>query len=113
MENRRKDGDYVPDGQGGLVRLAGRDALLARVLYRLQARRGAFPLLPELGSRLWQLPALAPAERRNAALAAAAEALAGEPVTVEGVTLTQRDGALQAAFQLRYQGEMLQTEVSV
>lgn len=113
MENQRTDGDYVKDGLGGIVRLTGDNALLARVLFRLQARRGAFPLLPEIGSSLWKLPRLAPAERRGAALAAAVEALAQEPVSVEDVTLTQRDQILHAAFQLRYQEQKLQAEVTV
>ena len=50
-----RNGDYVPDGTGGLRRTEGREALLEQVLFRLTARRGTFPFLPELGSRLWQL----------------------------------------------------------
>lgn len=113
MENQRAEGDYVKDGLGGIARLTGDGALLARILYRLQARRGAFPLLPEIGSRLWQLPRIAPAERRSMALAAAVEALAQEPVTVEDVTLTQQDQTLHAAFRLRYREKELQAEVTV
>ena len=63
-----REGDYVPDGTGGLRRTGGQEALLERVLFRLTARRGSFPFLPELGSRLWQLgqlPAVA-AERGGA-----------------------------------------------
>ena len=47
-----RNGDYVPDGTGGLRRTEGREALLEQVLFRLTARRGTFPFLPELGSRL-------------------------------------------------------------
>ena len=54
-----RNGDYVPDGTGGLRRTEGREALLEQVLFRLTARRGTFPFLPELGSRLWQLGQLA------------------------------------------------------
>ena len=50
-----RDGDYVPDGQGGLRRAEGTDGLLQRVLFQLSARRGSFPFLPELGSRLYAL----------------------------------------------------------
>ena len=46
-----REGDYVPDGTGGLRRTRGQEALLERVLFRLTARRGSFPFLPELGSR--------------------------------------------------------------
>ena len=52
MELQIKNGDYVPDSQGGLVRLEEERALLQRVLFRLSARRGALPFLPGLGSRL-------------------------------------------------------------
>ena len=41
MELQLKNGDYVPDGRGGAVRLTGDAALLQRVLFRLSARRGA------------------------------------------------------------------------
>ena len=54
MELKLINGDYVPDGMGGVVRCAGADALLERVLFRLTARRGQFPLLPDLGSRLYR-----------------------------------------------------------
>ena len=40
MELWLRDGDYVPDGRGGLVRSEGAEALLQRVLFRLCARRG-------------------------------------------------------------------------
>ena len=44
MEARIANGDYIPDGLGGIVRCQGADALLERVLFRLTARRGQFPL---------------------------------------------------------------------
>ena len=53
MELRLEQGDYVPNGAGGFQRLEGAEALLQRVLFRLTARRGQFPFLPELGSRLY------------------------------------------------------------
>lgn len=43
-----RNGDYVPDGRGGLRQAEGQEALLERVLFRLTARRGTFPFLPEL-----------------------------------------------------------------
>ena len=60
MELRLKNGDYIPDGKGGVVRLSGDNALLQRVLFRLSARRGALPMLPELGSQLYLLGREAP-----------------------------------------------------
>ena len=71
-----RNGDYVLDGTGGLRRAEGREALLERVLFRLTARRGTFPFLPELGSRLWQLGQLSAAQRQSAAEQYVAEALA-------------------------------------
>ena len=55
METKISNGDYVSDGLGGVERCKGTDALLERVLFRLTARRGQFPPLPELGSRLYLL----------------------------------------------------------
>ena len=67
METKLVNGDYVPDGLGGVERLSGADALLGRVLYRLTARRGQFPPLPELGSRLYLLGRETGANRLTAA----------------------------------------------
>ena len=55
MENLLRDGDYVPNGFGGFTRLYGTQEVLARALFRLTCRRGSFPFLPELGSRLQEL----------------------------------------------------------
>ena len=58
MELELRNGDYAADGVGGLRRVRGREALLQRVLFRLTARRGAFPFWETLGSRLWALGTL-------------------------------------------------------
>ena len=92
MELEMREGDYVPDGAGGVRRTFGAQALMQRVLFRLTARRGTFPLWPELGSRLWQLGRVPPAGRPAAARQYVAEALAEEPVRVEQVTLSEREG---------------------
>lgn len=73
-----RNGDYVLDGTGGLRRAEGREALLERVLFRLTARRGTFPFLPELGSRLYQLRRAKPVQWDSMARQYVAEALAGE-----------------------------------
>ncbi len=57
MELFWNNGDYVPDGAGGFERAEGQRDLLQRVLFCLTARRGMFPLDPELGSQLFRLPA--------------------------------------------------------
>ena len=92
MELWLQDGDYVPDGRGGLVRLEGTEALLQRVLFRLCARRGSFPMLPELGSELYRLGSEPRCGRLSAARQYVAEALRGEAVSVEDVTLSDGGG---------------------
>ena len=65
MELKLRNKDYVPDGQGGFVRCLGWEGVLAEALFRLSCRRGSFPFLPELGSRLYLLGR---ADRRGAAI---------------------------------------------
>jgi phage gp46-like protein len=91
-----RGGDYVFDGVDGLRRAEGQEALLQRVLFRLSARRGAFPFMEELGSRLWQLGRLPASVRSAAAMQYVTEALAEEPdVSVESVLLEETgDGAV-------------------
>lgn len=51
---------------------------MARTLFRLTARRGALPFLPELGSRPYQLRRAKPVQWDSMARQYVAEALAGE-----------------------------------
>ena len=114
MELELKNGDYTADGAGGLRRVQGREALLQRVLFRLTARRGTFPFWESLGSRLWALGRVPAPERQAAACQYVTEALAGEPVSVEDVTLEQgRDGTAAVTARLRYEGEDLPVTVEV
>ena len=93
MEWKLMEGDYVPDGQGRLTALSGAEEVLARVLYRLTARRGALPFLPELGSRLYQLGRERPSARQALAVQYVAEALREEKdLKVEDVELVQTGG---------------------
>lgn len=110
MELELRDGDYVADGMGGLRRVRNREALLQRVVFRLTARRGAFPFWESLGSRLWELGRVPAAERRSAARQYVTEALEDEPVLVEDVSLEQgREGAV--TVRLRLQGEDAEVEI--
>ena len=114
MELRIRDGDYVADGAGGVERLAGERELLQRVLFRLCARRGALPFLPELGSRMHLLSREKPARRLSAARQYAAEALAEENVEIRDVTLTDGGaGRLEVSVFLAWQGETLEVTVTV
>ena len=78
MERRLSQGDYVPDGGGGLTALGDGEEVLARVLFRLTAHRGAMPFLPELGSRLYLLGREKPSARQALAAQYVAEALREE-----------------------------------
>lgn len=114
MERKLIQGDYVPDGAGGLAVLGGGEEVLARVLYRLRARRGALPFLPELGSRLYQLGRERPSERQALAAQYVAEALAEEPeLSVRSVELTQAEDSAQLTVRLDWRGEELTARMAV
>lgn len=109
-----RDGDYISDGAGGLRRVQGREALLQRVLFRLTARRGAFPFWETLGSRLWSLGRVPKLERLSAARQYVVEALEEEAVSVENVALEQfPDGSAAVTVELKYQGETLPVTVEI
>ena len=78
MERTLIDGDYVPDGAGGLKENDGAEEVLARVLFRLTARRGAMPFLPGLGSRLHEVIREKPGARQTLCARYVAQALEEE-----------------------------------
>ena len=77
------NGDYVPNGFGGFQRQSGGKGLVCQALFRLSCRQGSFPLMPELGSRLYLLGREKPSARNMAARQYAMEALEGLDVTVQ------------------------------
>lgn len=109
-ELKIRDGDYVFNSAGTAQRVKGREALLQRVLFKLTARRGAFPFLEEMGSTLYRLGSFPPSQRQGAAQTAAAQALADE----EDLELEQAelDGE-RLTVHLRYQGEPLELKLTV
>ncbi len=114
MELKMRDGDYVPNGRGGFVQLSGRGALAQRLIFRLTARRGAFPFLPELGSQLYRLGCYPAGQRAAEAERAVTEALEAEPeVKVVSVTLTESAGQALVETELVYRGEKLAVTVAV
>lgn len=114
MELKLIEGDYVPDGAGGLCRLEGAEELLGRVLFRLTARRGAMPFLPELGSRLYLLSREKPSLREALAAQYAAEALAEEPgLKVTGAELDGEGDGARLTVRMEWQGELLAVTVAV
>ncbi|MGI5935755.1 MAG: hypothetical protein ACOX7I_02970 [Oscillospiraceae bacterium] len=78
MELKLIDGDYAADASGGLATVSGIEELAQRVLMKLTARRGSFPLMPDYGSRLYTLPSVKPSQRLMAAEQYVLEALEGE-----------------------------------
>ena len=115
MELRLEQGDYVPNGAGGFQRLERAEALLQRVLFRLTARRGQFPFLPELGSRLYQLGREKPSAREALALQYVTEALVQEPdLAVMGAELTETaPGQAALRADLNWRGTPLSVAVEV
>ena len=108
MERKLVNGDYVPDGKGGLIVLTGAEEVLQRALFRLTARRGALPFLPELGSRLYLLPREKPSARQALAVQYAAEALGDEEdLRVTGAELRERADGLELTVCLDWQGQEL------
>lgn len=111
---RMRDGDYIPDNMGGLVQLSGTDALLQEVLFRLTARRGAFPFWDTLGSRLWQLGSVPASERSIAAKQYAAEALSElDGLSVTDAVLQEKDGTAYLTVFLSWERQTLRAEVSI
>ena len=109
MEFLLRNGDYVPDEQGGLTALDGAQEVLARVLFRMQARRGGLPFLPKLGSLLYQLPREKPSAWQALAQRYVAQALEEEPdVALNSVSVSQEpDGKLEVTAYVEWQGELL------
>ena len=114
MELKLVDGDYVPDGMGGLQTCSGVQEVQARALFLLTARRGKFPLLPRLGSRLWTLGREKPSARAALAAQYVAEALEQEPdLRVREVLVRQEGEKILVDVYLDWQGEALGLTVDV
>ena len=100
--------DYARDGNGGVTVVSGGEALLNEALFRLTARRGSFPFLPRLGSRMGELRREKPSDWDALARQFAVEALDGlEEVTVIGVRVRRDQDALLVMTELLWQGEAL------
>lgn len=114
MEWKLIEGDYVPDGGGGLTALSGGEEVLARVIYRLTARRGGLPFLPNLGSRLYQLGREKPSARQALAAQYVAEALGEETgLEVRSVELVQEGDRGLLTVRVDWQGEELTGQVEI
>lgn len=109
--SKLRQGDYCPDGMGAFAQAEGAEALLERVLFKLQVRRGSFPLMPDLGSRLYLLAREKPSARSALGASYAAEALDGEEVTVTRAQWEEESRRLTVFLQ--WQGEELSAAVSI
>lgn len=115
MSLRLEERDYALDGNGGVAaEVDDGAALLNEVLFRLTARRGSFPFLPELGSRMYQLRREKPSAWESLAGQYAAEALAGlTDVTVTGARVSRTEGGLSVAVELLWQDSPLTVTVQL
>ena len=110
--NRLWDGDYRPNGTGAFQQARGAEEVLERVLFKLSARRGSFPLLPEVGSRLYLLLRAKESARETLGAAYAAEALESEPDLAVTGTAWNQEGEELTVF-LDWRGEPLEAAVKI
>lgn len=114
MELKIVDGDYVPNGTGSLCSLTGAEEVLARVLFRLTARRGALPFLPTLGSRLYRVTRERPSQWQGLAERYVLEALEEETdLQVSGVEVAQGEEGAELTVRLTWQGEPLSVSLDL
>ena len=114
MERKLINGEYVPNGAGGLTTLEGAQEVLARVLFRLTARRGGLPFRPNLGSRLYQVLREKPSARQALAAQYAAEALEEETdLKLSQVEWQDTENGGRVVVRLEWRGETLTAQVDL
>ena len=103
-----KERDYEADGNGGVAVVRNGEAMVNEVLFRLTARRGSFPFLPDLGSRMGQLRREKSSAWETLAEQFAVEALAGlDGVSVTGTAVRRERDGLMVTVKLMWQGTAL------
>ena len=112
MAVKLEKGDYALRGSA-CVPLHGQDAVFADALFRLQCRRGSFPFLPKLGSRLWRLGLERRTDRPALARQFCAEALEGTAVQAGGITVREQGRALVVELTLQIGEANVNVEVQV
>lgn len=113
VELQWNNGDLVPDGAGDFCRLEGSQALVQRVLFKLGVRRGSFPFLPRLGSRLHTLMTEKPSARRALCEQYVRQALEDEAVTVTDVVYHEVGEQAQVKVFLQWQGQELEVTAQI
>ena len=112
MAIKMERGDYCIR-PGGTVALRSTEALLSDALFRLQCKRGSFPFLPAMGSRLWRLGLERPADRQALARQYCAEALDGLGVNASEISVSEQGRALIVELVLSAGGQITNAEVIV
>lgn len=113
MELKLSDGDYTAAAGGMLKTVSGTEELLQRVALKLAARRGAFPFMPQFGSRLYELSRAKNAQREAAARQYIVEAIADEPVSPTEITLSEDGDVLVVTVEFEYGGQTLAVKTVV
>ena len=114
MEMVLDNGRYVCNDRGMPITVSGSEAMLERVKFILCCRRGKFPFIPKLGSRLYLLTREKHVNLENAALGYVIEALEDERyVTVSGVAAERSGEEIYVTVFLSNPGENTQITVSV
>ena len=109
-----KERDYTADSNGGVTAVRDGEAMICEALFRLTARRGSFPFLPELGSRMEQLRREKPSAWDSLARQFAVEALAGlSGVSVTGAAVEQEGDALMVTVKLIWEGTPLSVSLQL
>lgn len=109
-----KNRDYAADGNGGVAVVRDGEALIGEALFRLTARRGSFPFLPSLGSRMGELRREKPSGVEALARQFAVEALGDmTDVAVAGAAVRREREALLVEVELLWQGETLSVTVQL
>lgn len=101
-------GDFIPSGVGDFRRLEGSQALVQRVLFKLAARRGAFPFLPKLGSQLYTLSREKQSARQILCAQYVRQALEDEDVTVTDVVYREEQERAWVTVYMTWQGKPLE-----
>ena len=115
MELKLENGRYVPGEQGALAHVSGTEELRQRILMKLAARRGGFPLLPGYGSRLHLLGRVRPSERQSVAAQYVMEALADESrLELTSLELTDLGGGTaRLSLVFEADGEAVRVETNI
>ena len=115
MELRLSNGNYVPDGRGGFETVEGIHEVLQRILFKLTARKGKFPLMPELGSNLYLLCREKPGDVKALAEAYISQALEDEDnIELTDINITYNDiDDISMSLEFVWNEEKLNVSVTV